>query len=97
MDAQVARFEGRLAARGGGGRSALRSFKAASGILRELPLPWWLAVSLLEQGEALARNGEPAEAGAVLDEAKAIFERLGAEPWLERLASTQAESGALAG
>ena len=96
LDAQLARFEGRLAARRGDGAAAARLFKTATGILRELPVPFWLGVSLLEQGEALVTTGDPSEAGPILDEAKNHLERLEATPWLDRLASAQAET-ALAG
>jgi hypothetical protein len=44
-------------------------FNAAAGMLRELRTHFWLAVTLLEHVEWLAKN-----------DAKAIFERLGAQP-----------------
>jgi tetratricopeptide (TPR) repeat protein len=65
LDAQALRFRGRL----DGDREA---YEESARILRELELPFWLAVTLLEQGEHL-------------DEAREIFERLQAAPWLERL------------
>jgi hypothetical protein len=40
---------------------------------------------LLEHGEWLAQSGQSEEAEPLLTEAKEIFERLGAAPWLERL------------
>ena len=67
LDAQAQRFRARL--EGGdkaGYHSAVKRF-------RELGMPFWLAVTLLEQGEA---------EGVV--EAREIFERLEATPWLER-------------
>ena len=40
---------------------------------------------LLEHGEWLAEGGTADEAEPLLAEAREIFERLGAAPWLERL------------
>ena len=51
-------------------------FRAAAARFRVLGIPFWLAVTLLELGE------EPG-----LAEAREIFERLGAAPWLERAAA----------
>ena len=56
-------------------------------LFRELGLPFWLAVTLLEHGELTGDT-------ALLDEAREIFEGLKATPWLERagaLARTSAE------
>ena len=54
-------------------------------MFRELAMPFPMAVALLEHGEWLAANGREDEAGPLLDEARAIFERLRAAPWLERV------------
>ena len=62
-------------------------------MFRELELPFYLAVTLLEHGELLADQGQASEAEPLLAEATEIFERLGATPWLERarrLASSDA-------
>jgi hypothetical protein len=48
--------------------------KAAAEALRELDIPFWRAVALLELGE------EPG-----LEEARETFARLEAAPWLERV------------
>ena len=66
LEAQAHRFRARLE-----GDEA--SYGAAAARFRELEIPFWLAVTLLEHGE------EPG-----LAEAKQIFERLEATPWLER-------------
>jgi class 3 adenylate cyclase/tetratricopeptide (TPR) repeat protein len=73
-------------------------FKAAAGLFRELGMPFWLAVSLLQHGEWLASTGRLGDAEPLLAEARDIFERLKARPWLERLAMTAGpiETGALA-
>jgi tetratricopeptide (TPR) repeat protein len=60
------------------------SFGEAEAIFRELEIPFWLAVTLLEHAEA--SNGE---AEALLDEAREIFAGLGAEPWLRRLSESR--------
>ena len=56
-------------------------YRAAAVLFRERSLDFWLAVTLLEHGEAVER--EP-----LVAEAREIFERLGATPWLERAAGT---------
>ena len=45
----------------------------------------WTGASLLEYGEWLTAEGRAAEAEPLLAEAREIFERLEARPWLERL------------
>jgi tetratricopeptide (TPR) repeat protein len=72
LDAHARRFRARLA---GGDREG---YEQAAERFRELGLPFWLAVTLLEQGDP---DG--------LREAREIFERLGAAPWLERLAAAE--------
>ena len=67
--AQMQRFRARL------GETSLYTSAVAG--LRELELPFWLAVTLLEQGEPEG-----------VDEAGEIFARLRATPWLERAAAT---------
>ena len=47
---------------------------------RALGVPFWVAVTLLEQGDA-----------AGLAEARETFERLGATPWVERVAAAEAD------
>ena len=80
LDAQARRFRARMDGNAAG-------FEAAAAIFRELSLPFWLAVTLLEHGELTGDRPS-------LDEAREIFERLEARPWLERLqaaASQRAE------
>ena len=73
LDAQARRFRARLAGDAAG-------FRGAAARFRELEIPFWLGVTLLELGE------EPG-----LTEAHEIFERLGATPWLERVSAAAAE------
>jgi class 3 adenylate cyclase/tetratricopeptide (TPR) repeat protein len=79
LHAHAARFRARRA----GGEEADRLFRKAVASFRELEFPFYLAVTLLEHGELL---GGP-DAEPLLAEAAAIFERLGATPWLERAAT----------
>ena len=74
LGAHALRFRGRLAA----ADDALALFDAAAKRFRELKIPFWLAVTLLEHGEL---TGE----AAPFDEAREIFDQLEATPWLERL------------
>ncbi len=55
-------------------------FRAAAAGFRALEIPFWLGVTLLELGD---------EAG--LAEAREIFERLGATPWLERVSAAASD------
>ena len=84
LDAQRKRLYARLAAQSGDAAQAEAGFKAAAAHLRELELPFHLAVTLLEQAEWLAAEGREDEASAPVAEARETFERLGATPWLER-------------
>lgn len=86
LNAQVARFRAQLAARRGDAAESERRFKGATGLFRELALPFYLGVTQLEHGEWLATQGRPDEAEPLLTEARELFERLEARPWLERTA-----------
>jgi hypothetical protein len=48
-------------------------------------VPFWMAVTLLEYAEWLTGQGRADDATSSLTEAREIFERLEARPWLERL------------
>jgi hypothetical protein len=85
LEAHRLRLGAQVAAARGAADLVEPSCKAAVGRFRELGLPFWLAVSLLEYGEWLAANGRPDEAATLLDEARSIFEPLKAAPWLERV------------
>jgi class 3 adenylate cyclase/tetratricopeptide (TPR) repeat protein len=78
LEAQAHRFRARMNRDEAG-------FKAAAGMFREYNFPFWLAVAELEHGELLAAESRPEEAEPLLAEAREIFERLEATPWLERL------------
>jgi class 3 adenylate cyclase/tetratricopeptide (TPR) repeat protein len=84
LQAQSSRFRARLAAERGETEEAERRFKRAAGLFREIAMPFYLAVTQLEQAEWLVGQGRAAEAEPLLAEARETFERLEARPWLER-------------
>ena len=59
-------------------------YRAAVGRFREMAVPFWMAVTLLEHSEWIAGRGRE-DAVPFLVEAGEIFERLEARPWLERV------------
>ena len=81
--AQAARFGARVAALRGREDEVEPGFKTAAGMLRELGTPYWMALTLLEHGRWLVGRGRPEEAARLVEEARATFERLGAQPALE--------------
>ena len=83
--AHGARASARLMALRGESTGVDEGFMAAAALFRELPAPYWLAVTLAEHGEWLATQGRDGEAEPLLAEARSVFEELGARPWLERL------------
>jgi hypothetical protein len=84
LRAHVGRFQARLDAAQGRPAAAEAGFKSAVGWFREIEVPFWLGVTLLEYGEHLTEQGGPDEARPLLDEAGVIFRGLDASPWLER-------------
>ena len=87
LRAQAERLRGLLAAARGEAGEVEAPFKRAAGSFRELGMPFWLAVTLLQHGEWLVAQGRAEEAEPHLAEAGETFERLEARPWLERLSS----------
>ncbi len=87
LGAQALRFRARLA---GSDDAALENYEAAAKRFRELGVVFWLAVTELEHGEWLVSQSRADDAEPLVSEAREIFERLEARPWLER-------TGALAG
>jgi class 3 adenylate cyclase/tetratricopeptide (TPR) repeat protein len=74
LDAQALRFRARLNGDAAGLATAAARFSA-------LGVPFWLAITQLEQAETL---GDAQEAKPLRTEARATFERLGTTPWLDR-------------
>ncbi|MDP9340740.1 MAG: AAA family ATPase, partial [Actinomycetota bacterium] len=93
LQAQGARFGARLSAARSDIERVEPGFAAAAERFRELSMPFLRAVTLLEHGEWLAVQDRYAEAVPLLDDAREIFERLRARPWLERLERTHAALG----
>jgi class 3 adenylate cyclase/predicted ATPase len=89
LEAHAARASARLAAARGEQSEVEQPFKTAQGIFREYGIPFWLAVTQLEHAEWLTAQGRRGDAEPLLAEAGDRFERLGATPWLERLARVE--------
>jgi class 3 adenylate cyclase len=90
LRAGAARFAGLLAARRGDIRAADERLAAATGELREIESPFNLGQVLLEHAEVLSSASREDEATPLVAEARGIFERLGAEPLLQRTDSLAA-------
>jgi class 3 adenylate cyclase len=88
LQAHSARFRARLASRRGAPEEADRLFEHANSVFRALALPFYFAVTLLEHGEVLLAQDRRQDSEPLLTEAREIFERLDAKPWLERTART---------
>jgi len=86
MDDHRSRYRARMAAAHGRDREAATGFKAAARVFREYGLVFWLAVTQLEHGEWLVGKGRAEETEPLIAEARKTFERLSANPWLERAA-----------
>ncbi|HEU0304671.1 MAG TPA: adenylate/guanylate cyclase domain-containing protein [Gaiellaceae bacterium] len=80
-----ARFSAQRAARRADGDTAAAGFSAAARLLQEIEYPFELAVILLEHAEWLAGEGRFEEAEPLAAEARQIFERLRATPYIERV------------
>jgi len=78
--AEEARFRGRLLALRGDRQGAAELLARAVEGFRALHTPYALAIALVEQAELGAEDPAP-----LLAEAREIFERLGATPWIERV------------
>ncbi|HMK97058.1 MAG TPA: adenylate/guanylate cyclase domain-containing protein [Acidimicrobiales bacterium] len=81
--AQAARFRAKLSP-----NEAERGFSSAAAGFRELSLPFWLAVVSFEFSQWLGAQGRTAEARPLLAEARQLFEKLRARPWVDRLDGT---------
>ncbi len=79
------RTNGRLAAARGEAEAAERGFGRALALFREVAAPYQMAMVMIEFAEWLDVEGRGTEARPLFDEAREIFERLGAKPWLDRL------------
>ena len=84
LRAQAARFRAFVAGARGEQDNVEQGFKTAEQIFREYGMPFRLAVVQLEHAEWLLGRGRSEEAEPLHTEAREIFERLEAKPWLER-------------
>jgi predicted ATPase/class 3 adenylate cyclase len=66
-----------------------RLFTTAAARLRQLELPFHLAVVQLEHAEWLTRQSRKSDAESFFAEARETFDRLRADPWLQRLEASQ--------
>ena len=87
LDAHARRFRSKLS-------GDVSGFEAATERFRKLEMPFWLAVTELEHAEVLADQGRAADAELLLADAREIFGRLEARPWLERAAALRPEQPA---
>jgi class 3 adenylate cyclase/tetratricopeptide (TPR) repeat protein len=78
--AQETRFRGRLLALRGSSPEAAELLAHSAAAFREIQTPYYLGMALTEQAELGVDDPAP-----LLAEAREIFERLGATPWLERI------------
>jgi class 3 adenylate cyclase/tetratricopeptide (TPR) repeat protein len=84
LRAHAARLAARLAAVRSEVESVEPAFLAATQGFRDLGTPFDLGLTLLEHGEWLVAQGRGADAELPLAEARELFARLEATPWLER-------------
>jgi hypothetical protein len=96
--AQAARYRARLAAARNEHDGVEQGFKTAEAVFREHSLTFFVAATELEHAEWLTGQGRGDEAEPLLAEAREIFERLEATPWLARcdaLAPARAETASV--
>jgi class 3 adenylate cyclase/tetratricopeptide (TPR) repeat protein len=91
LPAHVLRFRARMAEGGGDPDVIAAGFEQAAQGFRQIRHLFSLGVTLLEHGEWLEREGQSSRAGPLVDEARAIFQQLGAVAWLARLAKLAAD------
>jgi hypothetical protein len=88
LAAMMGRFAARLA--GERGEAADDAYAEALTGLRDFGALFPLAATLVEQAEWLVASGRTDDAASPLTEAREIFERLRAVPWLERIERLEA-------
>ena len=92
--AESARSLGLAASARGDLAAAIAWFEEALTVHASWPVPFEHGRTLLALGATLRRAGRRSQAAERLDEAAAIFVRLGARPWLERVAAERERLGA---
>jgi hypothetical protein len=73
----------------GDGEQAWRAFEESIALRREDGFLPGVAAGLLTLAEAAVERGEPDRARPLLEEARALAERTGAEPFLRRIEAAQ--------
>jgi tetratricopeptide (TPR) repeat protein len=91
MRADALRLRARVSELAGDANRADQGFRQATSLFRELAMPFAMAVAALEHAEQLQAHGRAEEAGPLLEEARAVFERLEAAPWLQRASQHSGE------
>jgi hypothetical protein len=91
----LARLDARLSAGRGNHDAVEAGFETAIATFRDLGMPFEQGVSLCELAEWLDGQGRPDEAATRAIEARTLFERLGARPWLERVGPLLAAASSL--
>jgi DNA-binding CsgD family transcriptional regulator len=91
--ATAARCRGLLAIAEGHGPAALRALEAAREAHEGLPMPFERARTLLALGSARRRSGQKRAAREALEEARALFDDLGAIPWADKARTELARIG----
>jgi len=86
LEAHLLRFRARLAGRRGESERVHELFSGAAALFRAMSVPFYLALTQLEHGEWLVAQGRAVDAAPLFAEARAVFERLRATPWLARAA-----------
>ncbi len=89
LEAELDRVKGTLASRQGDHDAAVEAFGRALGRSRATGRDRLLASVLAEYGAALLRAGRDDEAAPLLDEARALYERMGATVRLQRIEELQ--------
>jgi predicted ATPase/class 3 adenylate cyclase len=92
LQANAFRLRARLEVARGGTKGIDERFHSAAAGFREFGIVFHLAVTELEYGEWLATNGRAEQAEPLLAEAREIFDRLEAKPWLERTARVRVDA-----
>jgi tetratricopeptide (TPR) repeat protein len=92
---QLSRGYGLLAAARGEMAVAEAHFRAAIDRFGSLRFPYWLATVQTDLSDLLVHGGRGAEAASLLDEARAVFSRLGAAPALQRAEAVLAGDASL--
>jgi len=91
IDAHILRWQASLAARRGNEPEAVATYSSSIEAFSVLHRPFWAAISRLELGEWLVKQGHSADALNQLGEARATFAELRATPWIERVDAATAE------